>query len=85
MLNSAREINHKLSAPNEDMPSRSFVYPELHHGRPRQGTGYNRHSGAYDKAGVQRFLNMVGYVHKFIPKMADIAKPLSVLLSNDVE
>lgn len=36
-----------------------------------------------DRAGVQRFLGMVGYVHKFIPNMSDI--PLRILLGKDVE
>ena len=38
-----------------------------------------------DKAGVQRFLGMVGYVHKFIPNMSESAKPLRTLLGKDVE
>ena len=33
-----------------------------------------------DKAGVQRFLGMVGYVHKFIPNLSEIVKPLHTLL-----
>ena len=38
-----------------------------------------------DKARVQRFLGIVGYVHKFIPNMANITKSLSVLLWKDIE
>ena len=37
-----------------------------------------------DKPAVQRFLGMVGYVHKFIPHMSEIAKPLRVLLGKNV-
>ena len=37
-----------------------------------------------DKKGVQRFLGMVGYVHKFIPNMSDIAKPLRTILGKDI-
>ena len=37
-----------------------------------------------DKHAVQRFLGMVNYVHKFIPNMSSIAKPLRVLLEKNV-
>ena len=37
-----------------------------------------------DKKGVQRFLGMIGYVHKFIPNLSDIAKPLRTILGKDI-
>ena len=37
-----------------------------------------------DKAGIQRFLGMVGYIGKFIPNLSDIAQPLRLLLTKNV-
>ena len=37
-----------------------------------------------DKAAVQRFLGMVNYVHKFIPRLSSIAEPLRKILCKDV-
>ena len=36
------------------------------------------------KAGIQRFLGMVGYVSKFIPNLAEISKPIRLLLSKEM-
>ena len=37
-----------------------------------------------DKPGVQRFLGMIGYVSKFIPNLAEINKPLRILITKEV-
>ena len=37
-----------------------------------------------DKAGIQRFLGMIGYVHKSIPNLSEISKLLCILLSKEV-
>ena len=38
-----------------------------------------------DKTGLQRFMGMVNYLHKFIPNLASINKPLCELLEKSVE
>ena len=53
--------------------------------RPRAHAGHSRHPAPTDKAGVQKCLGIVGYVHKFIPNMSEIANPLQTLLGKDVE
>ena len=39
----------------------------------------------HDKSSLQRFMGMVNYLHKFIPHLADINKPLRELLEKSVE
>ena len=39
----------------------------------------------HDKSSIQRFMGMVNYLHKFIPHLADIYKPLRELLEKSVE
>ena len=39
----------------------------------------------HDKLSLQRFMGMVNYLHKFIPHLADINKPLIELLEKSVE
>ena len=39
---------------------------------------------ATDKAGIQHFLEMVGYVGKFIPNLSEIAQPLRTLLGKNI-
>ena len=39
----------------------------------------------HDKSSLQRFMCMVNYLHKFIPHLADINKPLRELLEKSVE
>ena len=39
----------------------------------------------HDKSSLQRFMRMVNYLHKFIPHLADINKPLRELLEKSVE
>ena len=38
-----------------------------------------------DKAGVQQLLDMVQYLSKFLPNLADLTKPLSDLTQKEVE
>ena len=38
-----------------------------------------------DKTSLQRFMGMVNYLHKFIPNLASINKPLHKLLEKSVE
>ena len=38
-----------------------------------------------DKSSLQRFIGMVNYLHKFIPHLADINKPLRELLEKSVQ
>ena len=39
----------------------------------------------HDKSNLQRFMGMVNYLHKFIPHLADISKPLRELLEKSVD
>ena len=39
----------------------------------------------HDKSSLQRFIGMVNYLHKFIPHLADINKPLRELLEKSVQ
>ena len=38
----------------------------------------------HDKSSLQRFIGMVKYLHKFIPHLADLNKPLKELLEKSV-
>lgn len=38
-----------------------------------------------DKAGVQRLLDLVQYLSKFLPRLSDITKPMRELTQNDVQ
>ena len=90
ILERARSVNLKLNA--EKMKLCQIEIPYVGHVLTQQGVKPDPGRlqmiidmpAPCDKARVQRFLGMVGYVHKFIPNMSEIAKLLRTLLAKDV-
>lgn len=89
VLDRAREVNLKLN-PNKSKICKTEVN-YVGHILTQQGLKPNKERvdaiinmpTPKDKAAVQRFMGMMGYVSKFIPNMAEIAKPLRILLHKE--
>ena len=89
VLQRAREANLKLNPQKSKICQQQVNY--VGHALTPEGItpNYERVQAIIDlptpsdKAGVQRFLGMVGYVSKFIPQMAEITKPLRVVLQKN--
>ena len=90
MLKRARKVGLKLN-PNKCNICKSEV-AYVDHLLTREGLKPNpEHVQAIndmpiptDMAMVQQSLGMIGYVHKFIPQLSEITKPLRIVLSKDI-
>lgn len=86
VLKRARKINLKLNADKSRVCQRQVSYedhllmPEGIRSDPSRVQSIVDLPVLSDKAGLQRFLSMIGYVQKFIPNMLEIAQPLLTLL-----
>ena len=90
VLQRAREVRFKLN-PEKSSICKSEVQYVGHlltsqglNPNPERVQAINEMSTPTNKARVQRFLGMIGYVHKFIPNLSEVAKPLHILLSKEV-